>query len=510
MRDCRWILLVASAALVACAAPEKVTPPTVHAFTADPTTVRTGEPSTLSWAVTGATSLVIEPGLGDVTGASRAVVNPTATTTYTLTASNSAGADSDEVTVSVDDTITVEGRAIGIDGLPAPGVEVAVLFAGAATTTAAATATTAADGSFSIPGVEQPYTLALLHPSDPYSVTYVGLSRPDPTLVVTGTPLGQSNTAGIFGTVSAGTTFPQPPDHRTQVSFGSDAVRRSVAADGASGEFQMLGLRWHGEESAGALHALQWSVDGDGLPLTYTGHGHRPLTLTPTMSDYLSQDMALLPVTTTRLDGTANVPSGYTTTTRSLSVLLPEGGHITIASETPPDGPTFSYATPAIAGARMAVAMMATAPAGEGSFAVLTDLPEDASGATLEVAPVPELTSPPDGTPGVDHDTAFSWSAPAGGVTVVHFSGLSGAPSFYVVTAETTATIPDLRDLGVTLPVGTTYRWQVFGMPAFGDIDAAAAHDDGFLSSWPLNTYYRPKRDGAWSVSKQWEVTTAQ
>lgn len=477
-------------------------PPVIHAFTADPATVRTGAPSNLNWAVTRATALSLEPGVGDVTGTTGVVVNPTTTTTYTLTASNAAGAESDQVTVRVDDTVTVQGNVIGIDGLPASGVGVTV--------PAGATTTTAADGSFSITGVVQPYTITLLHPNDPLSVTYIGLSRTDPTLVVPGPPLGQSRTASIYGTVSAGTTFPQPPDHRTHVSYGSAAVRRSVAADSASGAFQMLGLTWHGDESVGALHALQWSLDGDGLPLAYTGHGQRPLTLRAALVGYLSQDMALLPVTTARLSGTVRTPSGYTTTARSASVMFPEGGHITTATETAPTDPTFSYATPAIAGAHMAVAVMAAAPSGEGSFAVRTDLQVDASGVILEVAPAPGLTSPPDGASGVDHDTTFTWSAPAGGVTVVHFSGPSGAPSFYLLTEETTASIPDLHDLGIALPSEATYRWQAFTMASFADVDASAADDDGFLSSWPLNPSYRPKSDGAWAVSKQWEVTTAR
>ena len=223
MRPLRWIILLVPAALIGCPATDGGTPPVIHAFTADPATVRTGLSSSLTWAVTGATALRIEPGVGDVTGTTSVVVNPTTTTTYTLSASNASGEDSDQVTVSVDDTVTVQGNVIGIDGLPAPGVEVAIH--------AGATTTTAADGSFSVSGVEQPYTITLLHPSDPHSVTYLGLSRTDPTLVVPGAPLGQSRTASIYGTVSAGTTFPQPPDHRTQVSYGSAAVRRSVAAD---------------------------------------------------------------------------------------------------------------------------------------------------------------------------------------------------------------------------------------------------------------------------------------
>ncbi|MDP2877229.1 MAG: fibronectin type III domain-containing protein [Holophaga sp.] len=70
------------------------TTPVISAFTASPTTITTGGSSTLAWTVTGATSLsignTVGTAVGTVTGTSR-VVTPTATTLYTLTATNTAG-----------------------------------------------------------------------------------------------------------------------------------------------------------------------------------------------------------------------------------------------------------------------------------------------------------------------------------------------------------------------------------------------------------------------------------
>jgi len=67
-------------------------PPTITSFTATPATIHTGESSTLSWNVTGATSLSIDNGVGTVTGATGTKsVSPTATTTYKLTATNADG-----------------------------------------------------------------------------------------------------------------------------------------------------------------------------------------------------------------------------------------------------------------------------------------------------------------------------------------------------------------------------------------------------------------------------------
>ncbi|MDQ3459050.1 MAG: Tol biopolymer transporter periplasmic protein [Deinococcota bacterium] len=75
--------------------------PVIGSFRAEPTTIAPGQASTLSWQVTGATSLSLAPDVGTVTGSSRAV-SPTQTTEYTLTASNAAGDATDTTKVTVD------------------------------------------------------------------------------------------------------------------------------------------------------------------------------------------------------------------------------------------------------------------------------------------------------------------------------------------------------------------------------------------------------------------------
>src|SRR5262249_14598301 len=69
-----------------------VSPPTIASFTANPSTISSGQSSTLAWTVVGTTtSLSIDNGIGDVTGKTSVSVSPTATTTYTLTATNTQG-----------------------------------------------------------------------------------------------------------------------------------------------------------------------------------------------------------------------------------------------------------------------------------------------------------------------------------------------------------------------------------------------------------------------------------
>jgi hypothetical protein len=69
-----------------------VSPPTITSFLADPPQISSGQSSTLKWNVVGTTtSLAIDNGVGDVTGKTSVTVSPTATTTYTLTATDSQG-----------------------------------------------------------------------------------------------------------------------------------------------------------------------------------------------------------------------------------------------------------------------------------------------------------------------------------------------------------------------------------------------------------------------------------
>ncbi|MGO9666410.1 MAG: hypothetical protein ACLP66_24305 [Polyangia bacterium] len=91
------------------------TTPAIVSFTASPPTIFIGQPSTLSWTVTGATTLTIDQGAGSalitVLGETSQVVTPTQTTTYTLTLNGSVSA---RVTVAVSNGVTFSnGQAQG-------------------------------------------------------------------------------------------------------------------------------------------------------------------------------------------------------------------------------------------------------------------------------------------------------------------------------------------------------------------------------------------------------------
>jgi len=101
-------------------------PPVIESFVASPETVDPGESATLIWDVLGATTVTIHPAIDSTESSSVAhgveQIWPTATTTYTLTATNEAGSSTRSTTVAVasaDETVVgydpVSGRNQEID-----------------------------------------------------------------------------------------------------------------------------------------------------------------------------------------------------------------------------------------------------------------------------------------------------------------------------------------------------------------------------------------------------------
>lgn len=78
--------------------------PTINLFTATPSTINVGLSSTLSWDVSGATSVSIDQGIGAVGSSGNRQVAPSQTTSYTLTATNSSGSVTASTIITVNQT----------------------------------------------------------------------------------------------------------------------------------------------------------------------------------------------------------------------------------------------------------------------------------------------------------------------------------------------------------------------------------------------------------------------
>jgi len=103
-----WSTAVRSSVNVSPATGAATDLPIVQSFEASTWTVPQGETVTLSWSVSNASSVSIEPGIGPVPGEGLIDVTPDATTTYILVAS---GADS-TVTANVTVTVAEAGNSV--------------------------------------------------------------------------------------------------------------------------------------------------------------------------------------------------------------------------------------------------------------------------------------------------------------------------------------------------------------------------------------------------------------
>jgi peptidoglycan-associated lipoprotein len=111
-RICVLIALVAAVFTFGCAKKPKATAPTppppapaaaqpTVSLQASPTSIEKGESSTLSWTSTDATQLTIAPDVGSVTAQGSTKVTPSASTTYTISASGPGGSSNATARITV-------------------------------------------------------------------------------------------------------------------------------------------------------------------------------------------------------------------------------------------------------------------------------------------------------------------------------------------------------------------------------------------------------------------------
>jgi peptidoglycan-associated lipoprotein len=82
-------------------APPPAAAPVINYFNAEPSTISSGQPSSLRWSVDNATNIQIDNGIGQVSPNGRRAVYPTATATYHMTATGPGGSTSADATVTV-------------------------------------------------------------------------------------------------------------------------------------------------------------------------------------------------------------------------------------------------------------------------------------------------------------------------------------------------------------------------------------------------------------------------
>lgn len=176
--------------------------PIISSFTANDTTVVSSTAVTLSWASAGADTLTLNPGNISVTGQSSRVVNPTSTTTYTLTATNVAGSTPASVTVTIGTVPTINSFTVS-DTSPVYGKETSLNW-----TTTNAGSVSLNQNIGAVPVTGSVYIVPLLNTT--YTLTAVnayGTSLQNVVLTIP-TPLGVSSAGFSARRVTATTPFP--------------------------------------------------------------------------------------------------------------------------------------------------------------------------------------------------------------------------------------------------------------------------------------------------------------
>ena len=160
---------------------------TVVRFDATPNQIAAGQSSTLTWIVQGATSVNIQPGIGNVALTGSTTVSPAATTTYTLTATGPNGNVTASATVTVGGVVTGNPQIIRFEASPlsiAPGQQ----------STLSWTTTGATNVSISGVGTVTPNGSTTVSPTQTTTYTLTAASAD-----------GKSVTAPVTVTVTTGT-----------------------------------------------------------------------------------------------------------------------------------------------------------------------------------------------------------------------------------------------------------------------------------------------------------------
>jgi len=433
----------------------------------------------ITWSLTG-------PGtISPATGAATSYTPPaTATATATATLTATAGGLTASATITVNPagggTVTVNGTVLLDDGTPLASAPVRIDPGAHATSTAA-------DGTFTVSGVTTPYDLAAVHEAGKVVVAYVGLTRTDPAAVVptrTAAP-PFADGATVSGTVepNTGCSAGSAPC-QTYLGFGSATVTGLAVSNPFTGVYSVP-LAWNGAASfQGTLHLLQGSADPVTGRVSFWYGARSGVTVAngqDTAESWAPSSVTALPGAT--LSGTGTVAPGYDLVNSTLSLVLPG---VTIPASScaarpaparPPCAPgAFTEDAPGVAGATLTVTVAAQGPNGESVAVTRTGGVANGTGFDYAIQAAPTLQAPADGATGVTTSTAFSWTAFAGGVhTVIFKPDEASDPWYYVYTAGTSTTIPDLSSASasVALPAHGSYGWGISGL-APATIDAWA------------------------------------
>jgi hypothetical protein len=374
-------------------------------------------------------------------------------------------------------TITVAGKVIGV-GLQ-PLANSPVVIKGLPPTT------TNASGLFSISGVTVPYDLTVAVSASKLGITYRGLTRTDPTVINFLSSGPTTNSAAISGTISGGAGYPEPATRTSSVVLSSAEVSATTSPNSATGAYSMT-ANWDGAATiTTTLHALQWDKSAAGMPAAYNGYASKTGVTVTAGGTFASQNIALTAVSAQTISGTVTVPAALGLASKTMSLQFAPKGAMPLGTESGA-ATAFTYVVPMITGTTLSVSALASGAAGTSS-ATDAGVAPGTNGIAITLLEPSALSLPVNAATGVTTSTPFTWTPVSGSIYILLLNGPAGQPDYLVVTSTTTTTIPDLTDLGLGLPAGQSYTWNVITFGPFTSLDAASGQTGFILQNADFN-----------------------
>jgi hypothetical protein len=405
-----------------------------------------------------------------------------------------------------------------------------------------------ANGNFTLADVPASYSLLVLiskpNEVNQYATVFAGLTRANPTLTIQGigiSPTVKSSFASVRGTVTGGLGFNAASSASTILTLAlpkaiSLSTTNYTSVDPAIGEYGASASWSGGDPTTGTLHALQYTTNAAGKITAYGGYAQKTITLT-NQSNVSGPDPGPLPVPTAikqdlvlEAVGSGNVNGAITWPTdvaqpnkKAYTALLLGGTNPTSLDLYPVfgtqpvgvGGATYDQNVPLIAGAQFVQhASIKDGSGGSafGSAAESTIWKMVTPGSKTDIvvlAPI-GLILPAAAASNVTESTSFSWSTYPGVHILSIYPFLTGPPApgtnpvvLDIITAGSSATIPDLSPYNLGLPKATIHFWRVMGVSTYSSVDAATD------SSGLIVPYYPPTSDVGFSTSAGRVFTTA-
>ncbi|ATB39529.1 hypothetical protein CYFUS_004973 [Cystobacter fuscus] len=335
-------------------------------------------------------------------------------------------------------------------------------------------------GAFSISGVTPPYDVIVADKERRVATVFMGLTLETLTVPLElDTDAAQpdpEHEATVEGTVTG--EQPSSAIATTNLLFASTGGDMSGSVE-PSGTYS-LNVDWSGATSAtGTIYALQSESSSPGsLPTRYLAFGQRDNVTVSKDATLPAQDIALSPVTNSRLAGNYIVPEGYALSLSTLSLAFKPGSEFSLGFAFASSG-AFDYAVPQIPQTTfsiLAFAIPRDAQGAEGTLLFKRGLTAGTTNVSVEIQASARPAQPADAAKDVTRTTEFSWSPFAGGVHVLTLQeDKSKNQTPYTVTLYTSGTqttLPDLSAFGMDLPANTEFTWKIQGFGPAASMDA--------------------------------------